>query len=163
VVYAKVRRYFLLRGLDAMTAEDLAQNVMFITYRRAGDVREKELFYGWLFKVARNELLQHWRRHRADSETVAFEPLRAELSARLTTESSAARHSLFSEWMGYLEREEREILRLRFIEELSYEELAAALGLPLGTVKWRIFNAKKKLARVITAPAGEAAKRRARL
>ena len=36
----------------------------------------------------------------------------------------------------------------RFVEELSYEELAMTLAIPIGTVKWRIFNAKKKLPRL---------------
>jgi len=45
---------------------------------------------------------------------------------------------------------------LRFVEGLSYEELAIALKLPLGTIKWRIFNARKKLSRVARAsPARE--------
>jgi len=151
VLYAKVRRYFLLRGLDRMTAEELGQNVMFIVYRRAGEVREKDLFYGWLFKVARNELSRHWRQHRPQGELVAFEPLSAELAARLTTEIEAARNSQFYEWMTYLEPAERELIMLRFIEELSYEELAVTFAIPLGTVKWRLFNAKKKLAQIICA------------
>ena len=37
------------------------------------------------------------------------------------------------------------------LEELSYEELAVAFGIPVGTVKWRLFNAKKKLAPIINA------------
>src|SRR5262245_44185266 len=62
VVYPRVRRYFLLRGMEAGEAEDLAQNVMVIVYQRARVVRGKELFYGWLFKVAKNELARFWRR-----------------------------------------------------------------------------------------------------
>jgi RNA polymerase sigma-70 factor (ECF subfamily) len=61
--------------------------------------------------------------------------------------------------MSYLEPAEREIIILRFVEELSYEELAVALGLPLGTVKWRIFNAKKKLAPIIMASLPQAMRR----
>jgi len=157
--YAKVRRYFLLRRLDRMTADELAQNVMFIVYRRAGDVREPELFGGWLFKIARNELSRHWRQHRPDDQAVAFEPLSAELAAKLSVEVEATRNSDFQEWMSYLEPAEREIMMLRFVEELSYEELAAALGIPLGTVKWRIFNAKKKLSQIILNSAHQATKR----
>ena len=51
--------------------------------------------------------------------------------------------------MSYLEPAERELARLRFVEDLSYGELAVALGVPIGTVKWRLFNAKKKLSHVI--------------
>jgi RNA polymerase sigma-70 factor (ECF subfamily) len=56
-----------------------------------------------------------------------------------------------------LEPAERDLVLLRFVEGLSYEELASALNLPLGTIKWRIFNARKKLARVVGAsPPGQA-------
>ena len=42
---------------------------------------------------------------------------------------------------------------------LSYEELAVALGIPVGTVKWRLFNAKKKLAPIINATSPRGTKR----
>ncbi len=147
--YARIRRYFLLRGLESSIAEELAQNVMFIAYQRAGDVREKEQFYGWLFKVAKNEMLRHWRQQRVRSEIAEFEPLGEYLGELLTTEVEMTRNSDFSDWMSYLEPAERELVILRFVEELSYDELAVALGIPIGTVKWRLFNAKKKLASVI--------------
>lgn len=47
-VCARVRRYFLLRGLDAATAEDLTQNVFIKVYRQAGELRGADHFYGWL-------------------------------------------------------------------------------------------------------------------
>ena len=80
-----------------------------------------------------------------------MEPLSEELAERLATEMNLALHSDFAEWMTYLEPAERDLVILRFIEELSYEELAVALGVPVGTVKWRLFSAKKKLAPIINA------------
>jgi RNA polymerase sigma-70 factor (ECF subfamily) len=148
-VYARVRRYFVLRGLDVMTAEDLAQNVLVIVYRRASEVREPELFLGWLFAVARNELLRHVRQARRHVETVEYEPLSAGLAEQLYGEPAEWHTSQLQEWLSYLEPAERDLLVLRFVEELSYEELALALALPLGTVKWRLYNAKQKLARII--------------
>jgi predicted DNA-binding protein (UPF0251 family) len=52
----------------------------------------------------------------------------------------------FHHWMAYLESREREALTLRFVEEWEYHEIAAAKNIPIGTVQWRVFNAKKKLA-----------------
>ena len=45
-VYPRVRRYFLLRGMEVGEAEELAQDVMVIVYQRAGEVREKKYFNG---------------------------------------------------------------------------------------------------------------------
>ena len=52
----------------------------------------------------------------------------------------------FHDWMAFLESREREALTLRFVEDWEYHEIAAAKKIPIGTVQWRVFNAKKKLA-----------------
>lgn len=147
--YPKVRNYFLVRGLDAATAEELTQNVLLTVYQRVGDLRGQELFYGWLFEIARNEMLMHIRRRDRGRNLVSFEPLSAELAATLAAETYSYQQSSFYEWVTHLEPEEREIIMLRFVDDLSYEEISVALGVPMGTVKWRIFNAKKKLSKII--------------
>ena len=148
-VYVRLRRYFLLRGLDVMTAEDLAQNVLVIVYRRADEIREPELFMGWLYAVARNELMRHLRESRRQVETVEYEPLGTELAEKFFNEPEGLQNLRLQDWLSYLEPAERDLIVLRFVAELSYEELAIALTLPLGTVKWRLFKAKQKLAQII--------------
>jgi DNA-directed RNA polymerase specialized sigma24 family protein len=49
-------------------------------------------------------------------------------------------------WTAFLDSREREVMKLRFIEQWEYHEIAAAQDIPIGTVQWRVFNAKKKLA-----------------
>ncbi len=158
-VYPRVRRYFLMRGMEAGEAEDLAQNVMVIVYQRAGEVRETGSFYGWLFQVAKNELARYWRQRQTRNRIAEMEPLDDEIANKLMTEMEVAGSSDFAEWVSYLEPAERDIVILRFIEELSYEELAVALDIPIGTVKWRLFNAKKKLAPIIKASLPKPARR----
>jgi len=53
--------------------------------------------------------------------------------------------------MGFLNPREREVMMLRFIEQWEYHEIAAAKAMPIGTVQWIVFNAKKKLAPRLTA------------
>lgn len=48
--------------------------------------------------------------------------------------------------MKFLDGQERETMILRFVEEWEYHEIAAAQAIPIGTVQWRVFNSKKKLA-----------------
>lgn len=150
-VYPRVRRYFLLRGLDGMTAEDLAQEVLLTVYRRAAGVRDLKLFHGWLFAIARNELMRHWRQQQARPATTELEPLSDELTDTLFIEPAVLRDSRFQSWLAWLEPAERDLIVLRFVEELSYEELATVFDIPTGTVKWRLFNAKKKLSQIIIA------------
>ena len=52
--------------------------------------------------------------------------------------------------MKFLDAQERETMTLRFVEEWEYHEIAAAKAIPIGTVQWRVFNSKKKLALHLT-------------
>lgn len=128
-----------------MTAEDLAQQVMFTVYQKAGEFQDHKLFQGWLFVIARNELWQHWRRGQSRPQTIELEPIRAALEESFFSESDASWQTEFDEWLSLLEPNERELVLLRFVEGLSYEELAFVLGLPIGTIKSRIFHVKEKL------------------
>ena len=142
-VYPKVYRYFVLRGLRPSIAEELSQNVLLTTYRSGNKLHDRGPFLGWLFKVARNEMLQYFRRNRAAIRRCSLEPLDAAVDL---IAPDVSRESGFAEQVSSLEQPERDLLTLLYVEGLTYEELATALELPLGTVKWRIFNARKKLA-----------------
>lgn len=136
--------YFRVRGCDREAAEDLAQEVMFAAYRRSSALRSRELFRPWLYKIARNAFLQWLRRNRREVETVELDAATWQAESR---SPDPFRTLQFSQWMAALEADERQIMMLRYVEELEYHDIAEALGLPLGTVQWKIFNAKKKLAR----------------
>ncbi|MFN0111308.1 MAG: RNA polymerase sigma factor [Blastocatellia bacterium] len=150
-VYPRVRRYFLVRNVEEPTAEELAQTVLFKVYQKAADLKDPALFFGWLFAIARNELLQHWRKQQARIETVELEPL----ADSFTVPPAVLMQAEFDEWLARLEPNERELVRLRFVEGLTYEELAVALGVPLGTVESRLFSVRKKLLRIRQNQAGE--------
>lgn len=156
-VYGRVRRYFLLRGVDRMTAEDLAQQVMLAVYQKAGEFQDHRLFQGWLFAIARNELLQHWRRGQSRPQTIELEPIRAAIEEQFSATPERLLHTELEDWLVLLEPNERELLLLRFVEELSYEELALVLSVPLGTVKSRLFSVKEKL---LTLTGADSTKRR---
>lgn len=144
-VYGRVRRYFLLRGVDRMTAEDLAQQVMLTVHQKAGEFQNHKLFQGWLFVIARNELLQHWRRGQSRPQTIEMEPIRAALEEQFAVEPDIFLRTELDDWLTLLEPNERELVLLRFVEGLSYDELAHVLGIAIGTVKSRIFSVKEKL------------------
>jgi RNA polymerase sigma factor (sigma-70 family) len=57
------------------------------------------------------------------------------------------------EWLEGLEPGERDLVILRFVDGLSYKELAVALNTPVGTIKWRISEVRRKLASIIN-PSG---------
>jgi RNA polymerase sigma factor (sigma-70 family) len=136
--------FFRARGCQA-TAEDLAQEVMFTVYRKAEQIRDRSLFRAWMFKIARNTLSRHFGKQSREVDTVDL----ADVPERLVAAGNKGAGTPafeFHHWMAFLDSREREALRLRFIEQWEYHEIAAAQSIPIGTVQWRVFSAKRKLA-----------------
>ena len=136
--------FFRRRGHENGVAEDLAQEVMLTVYRKAGQLRDHKLFRAWLFKVARNAACRHFTERSRQVPTVDLTDMVEVLPA--ATRSPLAPASEFKDWMKLLDDQERETMTLRFVEEWEYHEIAAAKAIPIGTVQWRVFNSKKKLA-----------------
>ncbi len=141
--------FFRARNCELALAEDLAQEVMLIVYRKATQVRDRTLFRAWLFKIARNALCRHYGKQTREVDTVDL----ADVTDRLVAAShkpAATPAFEFLHWMAFLDSREREVMRLRFVEQWEYHEIASAQAIPIGTVQWRVFNAKKKLAARLT-------------
>ncbi len=136
--------FFRRRGNDRGSAEDLAQDVMFTVYRKAGQLRDQNLFRAWLFKVARNAACHHFAQRARQVPTVEIAEMAESLPA--PSHNPLGPTTEFREWMKFLDAQEREAMILRFVEEWEYHEIAAAKDVPIGTVQWRVFNSKKKLA-----------------
>ncbi len=142
--------FFRARGCIYM-AEDLAQEVMLTVYRKAEQIRDHALFRAWMFKIARNALCRHYGKQTREVETVDLAQVPDRLIAA-NNKSAGTPAFEFHHWMAFLDSRERETLTLRFIEEWEYHEIAAAQNIPIGTVQWRVFSAKKKLAPFLKRP-----------
>jgi len=128
---------------------EMAQELMLIVYRKAEQIRDRTLFRAWLFKIARNVLCGLYRKQTREVETVDL----ADATDRLVAASHklAATAALeFLHWMAFLDSRQNEVITLRFIGQWEYHEIASAQAIPIGTVQWRVFNAKKKLAPHLT-------------
>jgi RNA polymerase sigma-70 factor, ECF subfamily len=137
--------FFRTRGCELALAEDLAQEVMLTVYRKATQIRNRALFRAWLFKIARNILCRHYGKQSREVDTVHLADIPDRLVS-VTHKPAATPAFEFMHWMAFLDSREREVMTLRFIEQWEYHEIAAAQAIPIGTVQWRVFNAKKKLA-----------------
>jgi RNA polymerase sigma-70 factor (ECF subfamily) len=136
--------FFRARGCKPAVGEDLAQEVMFIVYRKADQLRDRTRFRAWLFKVARSALYRHYGKQSREVETIEIEKIADRLVA--SSKAHAATPAFeFLHWMSFLDSREREALTLRFVEQWEYHEIAAEKAIPIGTVQWRVFNAKRKL------------------
>ena len=140
----QVVAFFRRRVREKSVAEDLAQDVMLTVYRKAGQLRDQRLFRAWLFRVARNAACRYFAQRAREVPTVDL----VEVSSFVPAPNSSPRGPAaeFHDWMKFLDDRERETMVLRFIEEWEYHEIAAAQAIPIGTVQWRVFNSKRKLA-----------------
>jgi RNA polymerase sigma factor (sigma-70 family) len=140
-----LRRYARALVRDPVAADDLVQDCLerAITHwsqrRQDGDVRT------WLFAIlhnlAVNQMRQAARRGRHDSLDVADE---AALSHQPTQESPLLQRDIIKA-LAALPEEQRSVLLLVSVEELSYAEAARVLDIPLGTVMSRLARAREKL------------------
>lgn len=137
--------------------EDVVQETFIKAYRAIGNFRGDSAFYTWIYRIAintaKNLLVTQGRRpstlkesNDGDSET--FED-NAALSNIDTPESLYQTKQIgeaVNEAVSALPEELRSAIVMREIDGLSYEEIAAAMDCPIGTVRSRIFRAREAIA-----------------
>ena len=139
--------FFRRRVSDRGAAEELAQETFLAVLTGAERYEGRGAFRSWLFGIAFN-LLMVWRRRRQQNETFEVEPA--------APPSDQDRALWVRAALATLEPEEREILMLREYEQLSYQEMAHVLVLPLNTVRSRLFRARAAMRLALDGSNGEA-------
>lgn len=135
---------------DAHLAEDLTQETFVRLVRDAHSYRYPRPFKPWFYTIARNLARNHWQSANYRCEDIGaahaarHEPAAGELDPAAWLERLERRQGLQAALAG-LSFEQREVLSLRFGQEMSVAETAAVLGVPPGTVKSRVFTALRRL------------------
>jgi RNA polymerase sigma-70 factor (ECF subfamily) len=138
---------YLLRLLgDTSVAEDVFQQTWLVVAERIRRYDVSRPFGPWLVTVARNLAFDLLRRQRPSSLDEIAEPV-APASSSDPLEQAMARQSAarVEAALGALGPLDREVLTLRFEDELELKELAATLDVPLPTAKARLYRALERL------------------
>jgi RNA polymerase sigma-70 factor, ECF subfamily len=124
-------------------AEDIAQDALLRAWRRRSTLREPERRNQWLATIVRNEAFRQHARIRPDP-TAAIEAYEGAEDAQVvaTVERADLRAAL-----KQLGDRDRELLEMRYQEDLTQAEIARKLGIPEGTAKVRLHRARDKLRR----------------
>jgi RNA polymerase sigma-70 factor (ECF subfamily) len=139
---------------DAGEVEDVTQEAFIKAYRALDKFRGDSAFYTWLYRIAsnaaKNHLVAKGRRPGADTtiqDAEVFE--QAELISESSTPEAVVMSEelaqVVTEAMDALPEELRAALTLRELEGLSYDDIAAVLDCPVGTVRSRIFRAREAI------------------
>lgn len=136
---------------NEQTSLDLVQETFIAAVRHVGSLREDAKFGSWLFGIAHQKCIQHWRKTGPEEsldedmlETLAgVENDPGELLIQQEQEVE------FMQALSQLPVSQRSVLVLHFLEDFSLEEIARITSTNLGTVKSRLHYAKKALRKLL--------------
>jgi RNA polymerase sigma-70 factor (ECF subfamily) len=140
-------RYFLHKLVGRVDrADDLAQEVWIDVLRQLPRLKDVGAFTTWLYRIAHGKVMLDGRRNgRAPMAVADVDWIADKEEDSFSAEDAARIHAA----LDRLEPAQREVLVLRFLEELSYEEIAEVVECPVGTVRSRIHYAKAALKRML--------------
>ncbi len=145
---------------NASDADDLAQETFVRAYQAIGRFRAGEPLYPWLSRITVNLAYSLFRRRKRRPET-SIEPL-VESGRQWAADDDPAERAAESEQherlagaFAELSHEHQAVLTLRVVEDLSYDDIAQALGVPAGTVMSRLSRARAELRTRLKARTGE--------
>ncbi|MEW6426727.1 MAG: sigma-70 family RNA polymerase sigma factor [Thermodesulfobacteriota bacterium] len=133
-------------------ARDLTQEIFITAYRALPQLKEDSKFTAWLYQIAVNHCRNRYKRLKRQgyfiSQSLDDQDAPLHLPSADATEKNAEHRDMLKvvmETMASMSETEQEILQLRDIQHLSYEEISEALDLPLGTVKSKLNRARTRL------------------
>jgi RNA polymerase sigma-70 factor (ECF subfamily) len=137
-------------------AEDICQEAFVRAYRFLDRYDSRYRFSSWIFRIAHNVTVDHFRRKRVTTVSLDLPNDTGATMGDFLVDAAAPTPSKATETAnlgGALEAAlarlrpcYREVVLLRFQQDLSYPEIVAATGLPLGTVKTYLHRARKEMA-----------------
>ena len=145
---------------NASDADDLAQETFVRAWGAIGRFELGQPLYPWLARIVTNQAFSLFRHRKRRPET-SIEPL-VEAGQQWGMEDDPAEHTADAErdtqlraCFGELQPEHQAVLALRAVQDLSYEEIASALSIPIGTVMSRLSRARGELKKRLAERGGE--------
>jgi RNA polymerase sigma-70 factor (ECF subfamily) len=138
----RLRRYARALLGDRAAADDLVQDTLERAWSRLHQWRAGSDMRAWLFGIMHNLRIDQLRRPRLS--TLSIDADEFELPTRPTQADALELRDLESA-LGHLADEQREILLLVALEEMSYADIATTLGIPIGTVMSRLSRGRERL------------------
>lgn len=147
----KLHRYILrISGGSKEDVEDTLQDVFISAYKNLNDFDQDLKFSSWIYRIAHNKVISHFRKITARPKTVTYEGDTQLLNILASSEDMAKelerKHTAeeVRVILGELDERYREVLVLKFLEEKDYKEISDILEKPMGTVATLINRAKKQ-------------------
>jgi RNA polymerase sigma-70 factor, ECF subfamily len=141
--YERVLFSVALRMLgDPEDARDATQDAFIKVFQRLGDYKPEHRFFSWIYRILTNECLNTLRARRPQDPEIPDLAITSDALEALELEE---RRRAVQAAIIALPRDYRDVLILRHFGELSYEEVADTLAIPVKTVKSRLYTARQQL------------------
>ncbi len=148
-----VHRLLAQLNVTSGDIEDLTQEVFLRIFRNLHRFRGQSSFYTWLYRITVNVFFDHnKKRKRADARLMRLQNALIDVSdKRPDTDDpfratyDAMTHQTFSAAIATLPELFRDVVAMREVDDLSYEEIALATGISIGTVRSRLSRARARL------------------
>lgn len=142
----KAYRAALFITKNPQDALDALQNAFIRAYRSIKKFDNEQPFYPWFYKILQNCCYTQLCRKNKNSEIQEISDMRLN-PAWIVQRNEKQQHIVAA--MNDLAVMEREILQLKYFQELSYKEIAASLDIPIGTVMSRLYSARMRLRQLL--------------
>jgi RNA polymerase sigma-70 factor (ECF subfamily) len=124
-------------------ALDSTQNAFVKAFQHLASFDQDQRFFSWIYQILRNECLNVLRSRRPEGP---LPPDLRSVGSPVDPLEQGERQAAVQAALMTLTDEQREVVLLRHFTELSYDEIAASIGLPVKTVKSRLYSARQRLA-----------------
>ncbi len=148
----KIHRFVLRLVRDEAAAEDVVSEVFVDLWRNPAAFEGRSEVSTWLLAIARNKALSLLRKKKdGEIDDEALAAIEDESDDPEIVAQKKSKGELLRACLARLSAEHREVIDLVYYHDKSIEEVAAIVGVPEGTVKTRMFHARKKLADIARA------------
>ncbi|HQR09050.1 MAG TPA: sigma-70 family RNA polymerase sigma factor [Gemmatales bacterium] len=135
-------RYLQQSIRDQETVNDLYQDIWFDVFQSLAKLKDTQAFPAWLFRIAHDRVCRFYRKRGMVYQSTSLEEVTDHLGEVVDHDWDYQEvHRAFDQLMPV----HREVLVLRYLNEFEYAEIATILGCPVGTVRSRLFHAKKAI------------------
>jgi RNA polymerase sigma factor (sigma-70 family) len=155
--HGRLFEFFYHMTGDRSVSEDLVQDVFVRMLRYRKTFSEQSHFKSWMYQIARNARIDHFKKHGSEKTSRATE-VEAAGSAYHPRIEQAQHTAILERALLELPDEKREILILARYQEMKYEQIAELLGIQVGAVKVRVHRAMAELREIFLRMSGEKTK-----
>lgn len=142
--------YFILSYVTGEEANDIQQEVWLSVYNHISDLLNPSGFRAWLFQLCRSKIFDFLRRHKR------YQSLKnsylEEIDTVIEEKADELEEDQLKDIMNIareLPDEFKEVVILKYVEGMTYGEISLIVGIPIGSVRSRLYHAKKRIRKTI--------------